>query len=101
MMQCHDTRLHTVFRQYLLVKRRDIKRDGIFAVSSANQCITFLHEKFLRYSRARCTSSGVSMHRLSVSVSATLIRYPCSSQDRKSTRLNSSHVKISYAVFCL
>src|SRR5690606_39923238 len=24
-----------------------------------------------------------------------------SSQDRKSTRLNSSHVKISYAVFCL
>src|SRR5690606_41874281 len=25
----------------------------------------------------------------------------CSSLDRKSTRLNSSHVKISYAVFCL
>src|SRR5690606_40388937 len=24
----------------------------------------------------------------------------CSYQDRKSTRLNSSHVKISYAVFC-
>src|SRR5690606_41305092 len=26
---------------------------------------------------------------------------PASSPDRKSTRLNSSHVKISYAVFCL
>src|SRR5690606_12527537 len=26
---------------------------------------------------------------------------PTPSQDRKSTRLNSSHVKISYAVFCL
>src|SRR5690606_40830144 len=26
---------------------------------------------------------------------------PVSSGDRKSTRLNSSHVKISYAVFCL
>src|SRR5690606_41613697 len=26
---------------------------------------------------------------------------PASRQDRKSTRLNSSHVKISYAVFCL
>src|SRR5690606_8249376 len=26
---------------------------------------------------------------------------PYSTQDRKSTRLNSSHVKISYAVFCL
>src|SRR3989442_10734459 len=26
---------------------------------------------------------------------------PFGSQDRKSTRLNSSHVRISYAVFCL
>src|SRR5690606_41933942 len=26
---------------------------------------------------------------------------PSASEDRKSTRLNSSHVKISYAVFCL
>src|SRR5690606_42001099 len=26
---------------------------------------------------------------------------PAGDQDRKSTRLNSSHVKISYAVFCL
>src|SRR5690606_42125357 len=29
------------------------------------------------------------------------IRFPLSGLDRKSTRLNSSHVKISYAVFCL
>src|SRR5690606_42004311 len=28
-------------------------------------------------------------------------RTGCSESDRKSTRLNSSHVKISYAVFCL
>src|SRR5690606_41133106 len=28
-------------------------------------------------------------------------RAPAVEQDRKSTRLNSSHVKISYAVFCL
>src|SRR5690606_39664331 len=27
--------------------------------------------------------------------------HPREGQDRKSTRLNSSHVKISYAVFCL
>src|SRR5436305_10677365 len=27
--------------------------------------------------------------------------YPTYRQDRKSTRLNSSHVRISYAVFCL
>src|SRR6266498_1861258 len=30
-----------------------------------------------------------------------LLRAPSSLRDRKSTRLNSSHVRISYAVFCL
>src|SRR5690606_40140325 len=35
-------------------------------------------------------------------VSITLNEYSCNNDaDRKSTRLNSSHVKISYAVFCL
>src|SRR2546430_12573584 len=29
------------------------------------------------------------------------VRSDCSSEDRKSTRLNSSHSQISYAVFCL
>src|SRR5690606_39285274 len=29
------------------------------------------------------------------------VKLPASQTDRKSTRLNSSHVKISYAVFCL
>src|SRR5690606_40988349 len=29
------------------------------------------------------------------------LEYLAASRDRKSTRLNSSHVKISYAVFCL
>src|SRR5699024_11641328 len=38
----------------------------------------------------------------SLSVAATCVRLPIyTSQDRKSTRLNSSHVSISYAVFCL
>src|SRR5436309_4784505 len=32
---------------------------------------------------------------------ACLHRKGCKYEDRKSTRLNSSHVKISYAVFCL
>src|SRR5436309_5075462 len=30
-----------------------------------------------------------------------IFQFPICSGDRKSTRLNSSHVKISYAVFCL
>src|SRR5690606_41882686 len=33
--------------------------------------------------------------------SLVMVRLTCLTRDRKSTRLNSSHVKISYAVFCL
>src|SRR5690606_41342562 len=40
----------------------------------------------------RCRSAGARHHALE--------RQRCG-RDRKSTRLNSSHVKISYAVFCL
>src|SRR5690606_41725131 len=36
-----------------------------------------------------------------ITLSATLPRIAREMPDRKSTRLNSSHVKISYAVFCL
>src|SRR3989442_2240459 len=36
-----------------------------------------------------------------VTSSRTLIERASYSRDRKSTRLNSSHVRISYAVFCL
>src|SRR3712207_8081607 len=34
-------------------------------------------------------------------VAAHLLRAPVRGEDRKSTRLNSSHANISYAVFCL
>src|SRR5437868_11381021 len=34
-------------------------------------------------------------------VSVRVFHFGFSTQDRKSTRLNSSHVSISYAVFCL
>src|SRR6266480_5993462 len=55
------------------------------------------------------TSSGVrpcsrSRCRTKASLSATsvpLMRFPPRTRDRKSTRLNSSHMSISYAVFCL
>src|SRR3712207_7990133 len=35
------------------------------------------------------------------SVAAAAVRVPPAGGDRKSTRLNSSHANISYAVFCL
>src|SRR5215510_12756661 len=44
--------------------------------------------------------SGPSSHARTSSASPT-VRISSSRADRKSTRLNSSHVAISYAVFCL
>src|SRR5690606_40376486 len=38
---------------------------------------------------------------LSATPPAIVLPVPAKQLDRKSTRLNSSHVKISYAVFCL
>src|SRR5690554_1088264 len=47
----------------------------------------------------------VIQHRLGEDVvnleTAKLAEHPFAQRDRKSTRLNSSHVRISYAVFCL
>src|SRR3712207_7083547 len=42
-------------------------------------------------------------HHLAVPVSGEvdLVRHKSNGEDRKSTRLNSSHANISYAVFCL
>src|SRR5204863_9396981 len=42
-----------------------------------------------------------SAPRASCSMHSPRARGECIEQDRKSTRLNSSHVEISYAVFCL
>src|SRR5690606_40587522 len=39
--------------------------------------------------------------RVAANIAADWYRRQTREQDRKSTRLNSSHVKISYAVFCL
>src|SRR5438874_817099 len=39
--------------------------------------------------------------RMNFFIAALTLRDGLTSQDRKSTRLNSSHVEISYAVFCL
>src|SRR2546421_6386436 len=41
---------------------------------------------------------GREFHRIEGAFAKELARYP---EDRKSTRLNSSHDQISYAVFCL
>src|SRR5438067_5906328 len=45
--------------------------------------------------------SGFTVGQLDLCVHLTRILLPAQILDRKSTRLNSSHVSISYAVFCL
>src|SRR5204862_2754148 len=47
------------------------------------------------------TSLPVAARVVRVAAAADLPVAPSSPPDRKSTRLNSSHVEISYAVFCL
>src|SRR5439155_26167932 len=51
---------------------------------------------------ANANSSGISTALISTSDALSYASYSTQLQgDRKSTRLNSSHVAISYAVFCL
>src|SRR5438874_4694057 len=54
----------------------------------------FPYTTLFRSRRIRCARSNREAGALRVPGAANL-------QDRKSTRLNSSHVEISYAVFCL
>src|SRR3712207_7216388 len=44
---------------------------------------------------------GIAHGMLLLGCAARLARSPTHTRDRKSTRLNSSHANISYAVFCL
>src|SRR5690606_39421623 len=70
--------------------RRDALRDGLVKMGG---------EKFTRPSRRSRQSADVPRggRRSRDSRHGSIVAW----RDRKSTRLNSSHVKISYAVFCL
>src|SRR5690554_7671861 len=64
----------------------------------AGELTISLRETDIRYGRLQITDRGIELPVRQpewVSEAASLAR------DRKSTRLNSSHVRISYAVFCL
>src|SRR3712207_8269780 len=51
--------------------------------------------------RAVVETAATARHPSAAAVRADLKHYEASLKDRKSTRLNSSHANISYAVFCL
>src|SRR5204862_8104139 len=83
---------HSFLPSFPTRRSSDLARLGIRARVSAN--LAPLHRHGLPHGGARdagfravCLGSRGTQHR--------------ERQDRKSTRLNSSHVEISYAVFCL
>src|SRR5690606_41227712 len=61
-------------------------------------CTEALEPKYLMYA---IMAEGDEIRRFGKGTTHTTIYFPEIRADRKSTRLNSSHVKISYAVFCL
>src|SRR5690606_41671647 len=76
-------------------------------VDESRNCRVDIDQQFVNATERRCTS-GISYVRSSppltrppVEEAVNFRNFGCISLDRKSTRLNSSHVKISYAVFCL
>src|SRR2546430_12251598 len=60
----------------------------------------FPYTTLFRSSPADLMATSAS-HRRHVPVCDSLVKRVCCQVDRKSTRLNSSHSQISYAVFCL
>src|SRR2546430_3294436 len=60
-----------------------------------------LHDNRERLEGMRQRRRGEDRGRPLADARASVLRWPAASGDRKSTRLNSSHSQISYAVFCL
>src|SRR5690554_7752730 len=79
-----------------IIKSSDLADELGFTIQSVNEKIKRLDEKgyvkFVPY-------KGVSLTKKGLDESIRMIR--THRIDRKSTRLNCSHVRISYAVFCL
>src|SRR5690606_19951239 len=92
------------YERRVLERIRGLAVDGVIPVTAltfrnphqAKVWTRRLHREVVADARDR----GLSRRRLSTTVVAGLVGVAVV-RDRKSTRLNSSHVKISYAVFCL
>src|SRR5437870_10851234 len=84
----------TLFRSYVPLRESD-KPLGVLAVRPSNPRRVLLPEQ--RHLLETFVSQiGLALERAQLAEAAETARL-----DRKSTRLNSSHVAISYAVFCL
>src|SRR5437870_10702709 len=79
----HTTRLFSDFLSYSPAVRRFYRRSPYFSEWLKQETPS------IRYENSRCERV------------AEILQRQNQERDRKSTRLNSSHVAISYAVFCL
>src|SRR5699024_12302058 len=90
----HSLSLHDALPIFLVVN----KPAGVEVDGSADD--TLLKRVCATLAERGGASQAVLCHRLDAGTSG-LILLARNAADRKSTRLNSSHVSISYAVFCL
>src|SRR5690606_40943972 len=103
-----STVLYIVFFQCSRV-HRDLhsfptRRSSDLFVARNRDCEQLMGAEKVRYeveADDRIMAQGVGLGRLSRRLRRKVWFHQDSGLDRKSTRLNSSHVKISYAVFCL
>src|SRR3712207_7937718 len=84
----------TLFRSVLLHRAAQPDR-GIGRLAHAQQCDAHHRVALVDGVAARVAADGVAQQR------HRRLRLAEEHPDRKSTRLNSSHANISYAVFCL
>src|SRR5690606_7184586 len=81
-------KVHGVFRNFDLLYSRQLQK-FVSIVLKMRQGIFQAYRDYIRLFAKQLAGQGFDV---------SLYQKP---SDRKSTRLNSSHVKISYAVFCL
>src|SRR3989442_3480708 len=75
-------------------------RSTLFPYTTLFRSLVSLYRSLFEEKEKRRVRSAFGQY-LSPEVIRRLRYWPKAERDRKSTRLNSSHVRISYAVFCL
>src|SRR5690606_40646103 len=93
-------------REHIAPASQDEKRTLLLAIDVQNDFMENIGSLAVQGSKGDVQRLTQWMYRNIESLTQVICSLDCHSmmqifQDRKSTRLNSSHVKISYAVFCL
>src|SRR5690554_7597755 len=82
----------------LFISGCDTQNDKIIKIKGETMG-TYYHVSFVGDNSSNSTALKERIDQRLIAINKSMSTYD--PQDRKSTRLNSSHVRISYAVFCL